>query len=36
MLGITDRTESISQAALDHKMKSREFILLSFASTHLR
>jgi protein kinase C substrate 80K-H len=25
MLGIADRTESISQASLDHKMKSRKF-----------
>jgi hypothetical protein len=34
MLGIADRTETVSKAALDHKMKSREFIQLSFLFTH--
>ena len=34
ILGIADRTESVTKAALDHKMKSREFIHLSFVSTH--
>ena len=36
ILGIADRTESVSKAALDHKMKSREFIHLSFVFTHSR
>ena len=38
ILGIAERTESVSKAALDHKMKSREFIhphlyLLMFVNT---
>ena len=36
ILGIADRTESVTKAALDHKMKSRESIHLSFVSTHSR
>lgn len=35
LLGIADRTESISQAALEHKKKSREFIHPSLGSTHV-
>jgi exopolysaccharide biosynthesis predicted pyruvyltransferase EpsI len=36
ILGIADRTESVSKAALDHKMKSREFIYPSFVSSRCR